>query len=104
MPQHPGSLSAYRYPFKVADFIQAVDGAAERESKIAEGRTEPPREGEPLVLADGSGRRVIIDGIEIPLTEREYRLFFYLYERRGRTVSRLELLEMTVKWALKPTS
>ncbi|MGI6202637.1 MAG: winged helix-turn-helix domain-containing protein [Eubacteriales bacterium] len=92
-PRQPVCL--YRYPFKVADFIQAVlYGAAERESKIAgKAETEPPREGEPLVLADGSGRRVIIDGIEIPLTEREYRLFFYLYERRGRTVSRLELLE-----------
>ena len=96
MPQHPGSLSAYiGIPLKLQTLYRLFYTELRRGKAKSPGRreTEPPREGEPLVLADGSGRRVIIDGIEIPLTEREYRLFFYLYERRGRTVSRLELLE-----------
>jgi two-component system, OmpR family, response regulator len=45
-----------------------------------------------LVL-DPAARRVELDGNEIPLTSREFRLLEYLLGRVGETVSKTELLE-----------
>jgi len=45
------------------------------------------------VRLDPAARRVRSDGVEIPLTAREYSLLHYLMSRRGDVVSRTELLE-----------
>ena len=45
------------------------------------------------VLVDPVSRRVTRDGEVVPLTYREYRLLMALLERRGKVVSRLELLK-----------
>lgn len=41
---------------------------------------------------DISGRRVYRSGREVKLTAKEYDLLHYLYERRGKAISRQELL------------
>jgi len=45
------------------------------------------------VVVDPVSRRVTRDGEVVPLTYREYRLLMALLERRGKVVSRLELLK-----------
>jgi len=42
---------------------------------------------------DPAGRRVAVDGAEVPLTTREYALLEYLMRRPGQVVSKIELLD-----------
>lgn len=94
-PDGPGSAQAakkvFGYPFRIDDFMQAALHAAAEPGEMTE--SETVRDPSPSIHADKVSRHVIVDGAEITLTEREYRLFCYLYERRGRPVSRAELLE-----------
>lgn len=79
--------------------------------------TKPPRQGELLARVDALlrrvgmqgeaqveedaapyridtvRRRILLDDVEIPLTEREFDLALFLFRRRGRVVSRDALLE-----------
>lgn len=89
---HRHAEKLFRYPFRVDSFIAAVlHGTAGTKSEIkAESEAQSGRE--ERIFADDEARRVLIDGIEISLTEREYKLFCYLYERRGKPVGRAELL------------
>lgn len=88
-PQHTKKL--FRYPFRVDAFMKAAlfGGTADKDQDDGGER----RGVEPKIVADGESRHVFVDGAEIALTEREYRLFCYLYERRGRPVSRDELIK-----------
>lgn len=60
--------------------------AGMRGELAAEEHVEPYR-------IDTARRRILLDGQEVPLTEREFDLALFLFRRRGRVVSRDALLE-----------
>jgi DNA-binding response OmpR family regulator len=45
------------------------------------------------IVIDRAGHEVTVDGAHVPMTAREFALLAYLGERRGRLVSRSELLK-----------
>lgn len=47
----------------------------------------------PAVLIDVPGRRLLVDGAEVPLTLQEFDLVVYLARAAGRVVTREELYE-----------
>lgn len=82
----------FKYPFRVDAFTAAALRCAENKEN-APAQAVQAHDSEPGVLLFPDSRCVKINGSEIRLTEREYRLLCYLYERRGSTVSRQELAD-----------
>ncbi len=82
----------FKYPFRVDAFIAAALRCADYKAN-APAHEIPAQDREPGVMLYHENRLVKINGTEIKLTEREYRLLSFLYERRGSTVSRQELAE-----------
>lgn len=75
-------------PFHAEEVIARVRAIVRRAKGFAESRIEI----EDLVL-DTRTMRVTRNGVAIPLSAQEYRLFAYLAMQRGRVVSQLELTE-----------
>lgn len=76
-------------PLRQGELLARI-GAVLRRS-AANGEVDSPTEFGPYVL-DAAHKRVLLDGREIALTQREYELAAYLFRRRGRIVSREALL------------
>jgi DNA-binding response OmpR family regulator len=91
----------------VAIFILAGEeplGRAELEQLAEEVSRSLKREGReienpvPLAISstvrlDHVARRLVVDGIEVPLTHLEFELLAYLLHNKGRAVTRTELME-----------
>lgn len=57
-------------------------------------RTDTDDETEDGVVVDLSRRRVLVNGANAELTEKEFELLNYLIENQGETISRRELVEL----------
>jgi two-component system, OmpR family, response regulator ResD len=81
-------------PFSPAELVARVDAVLRRVRRAgdAEEAEEPPIERGPLRIEPAT-RRVILDGEELALTQREFDLLAYLAERPGRVFSRDQLME-----------
>ncbi len=83
-------------PFSPAELVARVDAVLRRID------TSPEREA-PLKLAsmtiDPSARRLIVDGSEVPLTQREFELLLFLARNPGRAFSRNQLMDAVWQYA-----
>ncbi len=77
-------------PFSPRELVARV-AALLRRSRAAAAPAPPVLRYRDLVL-DGDRHRVTANGVEITLTAKEYLLLQYLMQRRGRVVSRDQLL------------
>jgi two-component system, OmpR family, response regulator ResD len=77
-------------PFSPDELVARVDAVLRRVDTV---RDDP----EPLTFAgldiDVAGRRVLLDGAEAPLTQREFDLLAFLASHPGRAFSREELMD-----------
>jgi DNA-binding response OmpR family regulator len=71
-------------PFSVRELAARIRAVARRR------RVDPPTD-TGRVLVDRSQRRVIVDGVEVDLTAKEFDLLAVLAEEPGRAVTRQEL-------------
>ena len=78
-------------PFSPAELVARVDAVLRRVSPPAE-EAAPPIEHGPLRIEPAT-RRVILDGEELSLTQREFDLLAYLAAHPGRVYSRDQLME-----------
>ncbi|MDW8480046.1 MAG: response regulator transcription factor [Xanthomonadales bacterium] len=76
-------------PLRQGELMARITAVLRR--AVGNGEQESPTEFGPYVLDPGH-KRVLLDGREIPLTQREFELAAYLFRRRGRIVSREALL------------
>jgi two-component system, OmpR family, response regulator ResD len=77
-------------PFSPAELVARVDAVLRR--------VDPEPEDEPPLCfgaleIDPAGRRVTVDGSEVPLTVREYELLLFLARHPGRAFTREELMD-----------
>jgi two-component system response regulator ResD len=81
-------------PFSPAELVARVDAVLRRVRRAddAEEAEAPPIERGPLRIEPAT-RRVLLDGEELALTQREFDLLAYLAERPGRVFSRDQLME-----------
>jgi two-component system response regulator ResD len=81
-------------PFSPAELVARIEAVLRRVSPAEpeEEREEPPIVHGPLRI-EPSGRRVLLDGEELSLTQREFDLLAYLAARPGRVYSRDQLME-----------
>jgi two-component system response regulator ResD len=81
-------------PFSPAELVARVDAVLRRVRRTddAEEAEAPPIERGPLRIEPAT-RRVLLDGEELALTQREFDLLAYLAERPGRVFSRDQLME-----------
>jgi DNA-binding response OmpR family regulator len=77
-------------PFSPAELVARVDAVLRRVAPPAE--EQPPIERGPLRVEPAT-RKVVLDGEEISLTQREFDLLAYLAARPGRVFSRDQLME-----------
>jgi DNA-binding response OmpR family regulator len=77
-------------PFSPAELVARVDAVLRRSPPVPE-RQEPLRfDG---LEIDPSGRRVLRDGLEIELTQREFELLLFLARHRGQAFTRDQLMD-----------
>lgn len=81
-------------PFSPAELVARVDAVLRRTSARGEDEQEglEPIEYGPLRV-DPAARSVTLDGVEIPLTQREFELLRFLAARPGRVFTRDQLME-----------
>jgi DNA-binding winged helix-turn-helix (wHTH) protein len=85
----PGGFDDFvLYPCGVDELTIRVRALAVRRSALAKGRVSD----DGSVVVDEASRDVIVDGRAVQLTAREFALFTYLCEWRGRVLSREHLL------------
>jgi DNA-binding response OmpR family regulator len=82
-------------PYVPAELYARIRMVEWRRSEFA---TEERMKIGPIVI-DRAARDVMIAGMRVPLTAKEFALLVYLCERRGRVVSRDELLQKV--WGLR---
>jgi two-component system OmpR family response regulator len=75
-------------PFEMAELVVRVKALIRRSG----GHAEPLLSCGPLQLDDGAAR-FTLDGEPLALTAQEYRILAYLMHKRGKVVSRAELIE-----------
>jgi len=75
-------------PAKTAELVARVRALMRRAGTSADG---PPPDIDPFEF-DGSGRRLLRDGLPLKLTPREFAMARFLFRRAGRIVSREALL------------
>jgi len=82
-------------PFSPAELVARVEAVLRRAARpggaAGDGDLEPIVHG-PLTI-DQAGRSVVLDGEELPLTQREFELLRFLAARPGRVFSRDQLME-----------
>jgi DNA-binding response OmpR family regulator len=79
-------------PFSPAELVARVEAVMRRVSPPAEADATPPIEHGPLRV-EPLTRRVLLDGEELSLTQREFDLLAYLAARPGQVFSRDQLME-----------
>jgi DNA-binding response OmpR family regulator len=83
-------------PFSPAELVARVDAVLRRMD------TAPDRE-EPIELdslrIEPSARRVLIDGVEQMLTQREFDLLFFLARHPGQVFSRSQLMDLVWQYS-----
>ena len=79
-------------PFSPAELVARVEAVMRRVSPPAEDEGAPPIERGPLRVEPAT-RRVVLDGEDLSLTQREFDLLAYLAARPGRVFSRDQLME-----------
>ena len=91
---------SFKYPFRTDAIVAAVarclgEAARGQQNDASAESAQPKRAGETdraHIMPDDANRLVSVGSASVVLTEREYRLFRYLYDRPNRAVSREELL------------
>jgi DNA-binding response OmpR family regulator len=82
-------------PFSPAELVARVEAVLRRAARASgggDGAEEEPIVHGPLRI-DQAARAVTLDGVELPLTQREYELLRHLAARPGRVFSRDRLME-----------
>lgn len=91
----------FKYPFRTDAFVAAVkrieaeaprDKTGAASPEVPTVKTDEKEAAVPDLTINEAERLITADGVSAQFTEREYRLFKYLYERRGKAVSRGELV------------
>jgi DNA-binding response OmpR family regulator len=80
-------------PFSVREVLARVHAVIRRSHAQAEERAVPERDQMGNFLIDRPARQVIVDGVELHLTTREFDLLSYLIVHAGRVQSREALLQ-----------
>jgi DNA-binding response OmpR family regulator len=83
-------------PFSPAELVARVDAVLRRVDTVVE--AEPAMRFGSLEI-DPAGRRALLDGTELPLTQREFALLAFLGRHAGRAFSREELIEQVWHFA-----
>jgi DNA-binding response OmpR family regulator len=83
-------------PFSPAELIARVEAVLRRSARVGSA-LEDGADLEPIVhgplTIDQAGRSVMLDGEQLPLTQREFDLLRFLAARPGRVFSRDQLME-----------
>jgi DNA-binding response OmpR family regulator len=77
-------------PFSPEELVARVDAVLRRVDTV---RADPEPLSFPGLHIDVAGRRVLLDGAEAPLTQREFDLLAFLAAHPGRAFSREELMD-----------
>lgn len=77
-------------PFSLREVVARVKAVLKRTAKKLEQPTELLRH-ETLVM-DVEKKKVCIDGLEVPLTKKEFEILLFLLENKGRVFSREDIL------------
>jgi DNA-binding response OmpR family regulator len=78
-------------PFSPAELVARVDAVLRRIDTPPE--HEPPLTFDGGLVIDPAARRATLDGVEAPLTQKEFDLLLFLARHPGRAFSREELME-----------
>lgn len=78
-------------PFAPAELVARVEAILRGPQELERRRTTVVALGK--VRIDPAGRRVTVEGTEVPLTAREYELLWFLARHPGRAFSRLQILD-----------
>jgi len=78
-------------PFSPAELVARVDAVLRRNEQDADGPEPPLSFGE--LEIDPAGRRVVVGGDEIVLTQREFDLLLFLARHPGQVFTRDQLIE-----------
>jgi DNA-binding response OmpR family regulator len=78
-------------PLRAGELLARISAVLRRAGIGSDEQAAPTQMG-PYAL-DPERHRVLLNGQEVPLTQREYELAAYLFRRQGRIVSREALLE-----------
>jgi DNA-binding response OmpR family regulator len=89
-------------PFSPAELVARVD-AELRRSEATDDGPEPPLFFDGLQI-DPSGRRVTVDGTDVPLTQREFDLLLFLARHPGQVFTRDQLMEQVWRFFYSDTS
>jgi two-component system phosphate regulon response regulator PhoB len=81
-------------PFSPRELVMRVRAVLRRSRSTAGGVSQGRILRAGPIVVDVEGNRVTVDGQEVELTPKEFRLLAILMERRGRTQSRTSLLEL----------
>jgi two-component system response regulator ResD len=84
-------------PFSPAELVARVDAVLRRNDPGDDGPEPPLRFGE--LEIDPSGRRVLVDGEEIVLTQREFDLLLFLARHPGQVFTRDQLMEQVWRFS-----
>jgi DNA-binding response OmpR family regulator len=84
-------------PFSPAELVARVDAVLRRNEPDEDGPEQPLRFGE--LEIDPSGRRVLVDGEEIVLTQREFDLLAFLARHPGQVFTRDQLMEQVWRFS-----
>ena len=76
-------------PFSIRELTARIK-AVIRRKKVSSGDVEAFKEG--TLEIDFQGQRLLVDGVEQECTSREFKLLEYLIKRRGRVMSRDQIL------------
>jgi len=77
-------------PFSPDELVARVDAVLRRFDTTPD--SGPPLEFDCLMV-DPAGRRVLVDGREVPLTQREFELLLFFARHPGRAFTRHELID-----------
>lgn len=77
-------------PFSLREVVARVKAVLKRTAKNLEQPTELLRH-ETLIM-DVEKKKVCIDGLEVPLTKKEFEILLFLLENKGRVFSREDIL------------
>jgi two-component system response regulator ResD len=84
-------------PFSPAELVARVDAVLRRNEPDEAGPEPPLRFGE--LEIDPAGRRVLVDGEEIVLTQREFDLLLFLARHPGQVFTRDQLMEQVWRFS-----